>query len=179
MVHGVLSPTPLSHSLDKGQETSYQVFYGTIREESDGVLIMSLGSITVDYPVNLAWGASVCFSMKRCPRGELRGASEKKSKKEVGRKHSGLFPKTNILDTSATDSCIARLCNEPTNNKHRTRSNNHGCAMLIAHKSQWGGMEHRRYTIIIFWSEVPLLGRSTRETTSGGEFGWGGTSVKR
>ena len=24
-----------------------------------------------------------------------------------------------------------------------------------------------------------LIGRSTRETKSGGEFGWGGTSVKR
>ena len=31
----------------------------------------------------------------------------------------------------------------------------------------------------VLWSEVPVMGRSTRETTSGGEFGWGGTSAHR
>ena len=39
------------------------------------------------------------------------------------------------------------------------------------------GVEPTALTGAWFWPQA--FGRSTRKTTSGGEFGWGGTSVKR
>jgi hypothetical protein len=39
-------------------------------------------------------------------------------------------------------------------------------------------VEFRRESVW-FWCQAVIERRSTRETTSGGEFGWGGTSVKQ